>query len=334
MADDFSVSINTDNTSQQGAKFERKSDKGIDKNPGDKTTKSWQGPEEARKSKGSGKYPNQPQILNTRSGHNVVIDDSKGNESITIQHRSGTAIQFMPNGAMHMVTHNGKYDIVFGENRMTITGAQDITVKGEGSMLVYGDYRQTVHGNMEVACTGSYNITAKDVIMNPRNNFTIAGKTGTMKFDDSVQISAEQTAGIVAGKNAMFGGKDVTAVGGGKTAFLAGKETASVYSDSKTYVMGKSELHLKGEKSKLTGSDQLDLKGQTTKLSGDTVDISGSPVKIKDAQIDGYIKLAMDVGGGPMPTPDSASSADDAEKPNAKATSAPSGETTSMPDRA
>ena len=211
---------------------------------------------------------------------------------------------------------------------MVITGAQDVTVKGEGSMLVYGDYRQTIHGNMQVACTGSYKISAKDMILNPRNNFSIAGKTGTMKFDDSLQVQAKQTVGIAAGKNAILNGKEMTGIGGGDAVYVAGKSTASIYSDSKTYVMGSSELHLSGKKAKLTGGSTLDLKGETTKLSGSDVSIKGSPVKIATAEIDGYIKFAMDVGGGPMPTPESADAATDAPPASAKATSAPSGETT------
>lgn len=326
MADQFNLSFMEDSTSQEGSKFERKSDAGIEKNKANKTGKTHDFYKDVREGKGAGKYPNY-WSYKTRSGHVIQYDDSKGSESITIQHRGGSAMQFLPNGGIHMVAHNGKYDVIFGENRMTITGAQDITVKGEGSMLVYGNYRHTVHGNMEVACTGSYNITAKDVIMNPRDNFSIAGKTGTMKFDDSVQISAKQTAGIVAGKNAILNGKEMTGVGGGKAVYVAGEDTASFYSKN-SYLMGSTELHLSGEKAKLTGTSSLDLKGKNTKvagtssldLKGDTVNMEGSgvnvkgdPVKIKTAQIQGLIDKAISApNSGSLSDPGSASTAEGA----------------------
>ena len=78
------------------------------------------------------------QFINTKttSGHSFTMDDSKGAEHVTIQHRTGSSIQFNPDGSVHYTTHNGKYEMVFGEDRVTITGAHDITVKGDASLRV------------------------------------------------------------------------------------------------------------------------------------------------------------------------------------------------------
>mgnify|MGYP003338306743 CR=1 FL=1 len=358
MADNFGVSINEDNTStsQQGSSFERKSDT---QNDAGKTRKTYDGHDDPRKGKGAGKYPNQT-IHKTRSGNvPMMTDDSKGNESMTMQHRSGSAMQFLPNGAIQVVAHNGLYNIIFGENRMTITGAQDITVKGEGSMLVYGDYRQTVHGNMEVSCTGSYNITAKDMIMNPRDNFSVAGKTGTMKFSDSMQISAEQTAGIVAGKNALLSGGDMTAVGGGKSAYVAGKSVAAMYSDGTTYVSGKDTVHVKAKETNVEGTDKVNVKSKETKVTGDQLDLFGKQTKLTGDQLDlfgqttnltGQGKLSLEghpveigprvlcipIAGGNPDTAEKAKEASGAETTEASAekVQAPSVEKTNMPNRA
>ena len=62
--------------------------------------------EDARKVEGSGKYPNY-WSYKSRSGHNIIMDDSKGNETVTVQHRSGSAIQFRPDGGVHYTTRNG-----------------------------------------------------------------------------------------------------------------------------------------------------------------------------------------------------------------------------------
>lgn len=358
MADNFGVSFMEDSTSQEGSSFERKSDGGIDKNEAGKTGKTWHGPKDIREGKGAGKYPNY-WSYKTRSGHVIQYDDSKGSESITIQHRGGSAMQFLPNGAIHMAAHNGKYDVIFGENRMTVTGAQDITVKGEGSMLVYGNYRQTVHGNMEVACTGSYNITAKDMIMNPRGNFSVAGKTGTMKFSDSIQISAEQTAGIVAGKNAVLSGGDMTGVGGGKTTYVAGKSVAAMYSDGTTYVSAKDTVHVKAKEVNTEGTDKVNIKSKETRVTGDQLDLFGKQTKVTGDQLDlfgqtsrltGQGKLSLEghpvelgprvlcipIAGGNPDTAEKAKEASGAEVTEAKAekVKAPSVEKTNMPVRA
>ena len=129
--------------------------------PKDKTPPKWTGPEDARSKKGAGTYPNY-YTMRTRSGHVFTMDDSEENESVTLQHRGGSMVQFMPDGAVHFVSQNGQYNFVFGENRVMITGAYDVTVKGGGSLRVDGDYNTTVMGNHNMTVNGDYNMQARN----------------------------------------------------------------------------------------------------------------------------------------------------------------------------
>jgi hypothetical protein len=186
-------------TTPTKGKSTRASDPGIKDNPAKETPKKWQGPKEIRGEKGSGKYPNY-WSHKSRSGHNIIVDDSKGSESITIQHRSGAALQMLPNGAMHIVSHNGQYNIVFGEDRMTITGAQDITVKGDASLRVYGDYNVTVHGNTNFSMTGDFNVTSKGLNRHIRGNIDTQAKNKTTKLEGSGTTTAQGALSMVAEK--------------------------------------------------------------------------------------------------------------------------------------
>lgn len=127
------------------------------------TQKKWTQPHksDARKSESTGSYPDYFS-WKTRSGHVLQLDDTKGHETITLQHRGGTAIQMAHDGSLHITAHNGKYEVTFGENRMTISGAQDITVKGDASLRVYGDYNVTCHKDYNLTVLGNFNITAKN----------------------------------------------------------------------------------------------------------------------------------------------------------------------------
>ena len=116
------------------------------KNPRRETPKKWDGPKDTRKEEGAHEYPNYSS-WKTRSGHTIGLDDTPGKETLTIQHRGGSAVQMLEDGSVHIVANKGLYTIVMGEDRMTITGAQDITVKGDASLRVYGDLNQTVHGD-------------------------------------------------------------------------------------------------------------------------------------------------------------------------------------------
>ena len=90
-----------------------------------KTPEKFKVAKDNRSQQGAGKYPYYFS-WKTRSGHNISMDDTQGQETVTIQHRTGTAIQMMKDGALHITAHNSRYDITFGENRMTISGAQEI----------------------------------------------------------------------------------------------------------------------------------------------------------------------------------------------------------------
>jgi hypothetical protein len=168
----------------------RKSDKNLEKDK-KKTPEKWKGPKDSRREKGAGTYPNQAWVMHTRSGHNIVVDDSEGWESMTFQARSGSAMQFQPNGAIQIVAHNSMYNLVFGQNRLTVTGANDLTVKGDGSLMVYGDFNKTVHGNYNLTATGDMNLTAENLNRNVRGNIDTQAKNETKKLEGSSVLNAQ-----------------------------------------------------------------------------------------------------------------------------------------------
>lgn len=127
------------------------------------TPPKWTQPHksDARKAQSAGSYPDYFS-WKTRSGHVLQLDDTKGGETVTLQHRSGTSIQMAHDGSLHITAHNGKYEVTFGEDRMTISGAQDITVKGDASLRVYGDYNVTCHKDYNLTVLGNFNLAAKN----------------------------------------------------------------------------------------------------------------------------------------------------------------------------
>jgi hypothetical protein len=127
--------------------------------PRGKTPETWSSPEDARKNGGT--YPNY-WVRKTRSGHVMMLDDTKDNEHMTFQHRSGSMVQFMPDGAVQIVTHKGRYDITFGEQRVKVTGAQDTTVDGDASYKTGKNFNQTVYGDSIVSVKGAAVETAKN----------------------------------------------------------------------------------------------------------------------------------------------------------------------------
>lgn len=219
-------------------------------NPEDVTPEEFEVAQDARKEQDAGKYPLY-YSHKTRSGHVFNMDDSPGAESVTLQHRSGSSIQMMPDGQVVFTNKKGKYEVTFGANRMIITGAYDITVQGGGSLKVDGDYNVKVGGNMNYVCDGDFNATYKNFNMAVRGNMDTAvkgnqttkvegntehasegrtiltgdGGVGIGSTSDSVGIEGAQQVAMKAGQKVMLESGGVTSVKAGDIVGIDGTET-------------------------------------------------------------------------------------------------------------
>lgn len=180
---DVTVSVTTAGGSGGGQSFNNNSE-------GKTTPRSFNVGEDARSMENGGQYPNY-WSHKTRSGHSFIMDDSEGNETVTLQHRSGTAIQMRPDGGMLLTTHNGKYEVVLGEERVTISGASDITVKGDTSLRCYGDYNVTVHKDYNLTVMGNMNVTSKNLNRSIRGTMDTEAKAVNKRVEGSITYNSQ-----------------------------------------------------------------------------------------------------------------------------------------------
>lgn len=163
---------------------------------GPNSPKKWSTREDAYKH--AGDYPNQ-NYTRTQSGHTIMFDDTQDKEHLTLQHRSGARIQMGPTGDIQLIAHNGQYSIVFGENRMEVTGTHDVTIKGGGTLKVDGDYDVTVGGDVNMAADGDFNWKGKSFNMLGGGNFDMEVKNMTIKTEGSATIHSAGAASLVGG---------------------------------------------------------------------------------------------------------------------------------------
>lgn len=228
-------------------------------NPVGNTPKEWKTPPDARES--GGEYPNY-YIKKSRSGHVFVMDDSEGSEHVTLQHRSGAMIQFTPDGKITFVSQNGQYNIVFGENRMLVTGAYDVTVEGSGSLNVDKDYDVTVKGNYNMVVHGDMNMTVKNMNQTIRGDYHMTAKDMTMKMEGSSEISSHGISTLSSdGGLALASTGDSIAMGAKQTIAVKAGKDVMVQSSGSTHVKSASAMNLQTE-------DKLSLKGGTIAADG------------------------------------------------------------------
>lgn len=201
------------------------------------TPPSWKEPQDANKQ--GGEYPNYF-VWQTRTGNVPLrVDDSEGNESITMQHRSGSMIQFLPNGGIQTVASKGKTEIVFGQHRSMITGAQDVTVKGDSSIRTEGSRRTTTSGDEELSVKGKSVTTAKSVNVTAGEHFDIAAQSFTAKTKGMLLQATDGPATISSTGSATLSSEE------GSVGMNATKGAAVMQASQKVAIKSQ-EVHIIG----------------------------------------------------------------------------------------
>ena len=93
----------------------------------------------------------------TESGHIVELDDTRGNERISVEHRTGTFYEIDHEGnEIHRVV-NDNYTVICKDN--------ELFVGGKVNIKVLGDAKVTVGGKTDVSSTKDLTVTAPNIKM-------------------------------------------------------------------------------------------------------------------------------------------------------------------------
>ena len=91
----------------------------------------------------------------TESGHIVELDDTRGNERISVEHRTGTFYEIDAEGnQIHRVV-NDNYTVICKDN--------ELYVGGKVNIKVLGDAKVTVGGKTDVSSTKDLTVTAPNI---------------------------------------------------------------------------------------------------------------------------------------------------------------------------
>lgn len=206
-----------------------------------KTPDDFKQYKDARKNQGAGTYPNAWR-RKTRSGHLLEFDDSKDAEHITLQHRSGAMIQFLPDGAVHYTSFNGQQNVVFGENRIYITGAHDVVVDGDSSMKTKGDSNETTYGGKYVATEGPHVVTAKSHNANYEEQNDVMCKSCATTATEGMTLKSGKTMSLTATGSVLMGSDNSGVAIRGRTAGLRGETQLALESKGQTHILSTADI--------------------------------------------------------------------------------------------
>lgn len=147
-------------------------------------------------------YPNY-NIFRTPSGHNLTFDDSKGAESVTLQHASGASFQFLPDGSSVYRSEKDNYEVVLGDKTVVIKGTVTLVINGNCDTKIEGDYNLIVHGNMTTSVGGNMQtvIADNDLKQVGGNKETAVGKTSSLLVTGPIEQVTDDTMYVGAKNN-------------------------------------------------------------------------------------------------------------------------------------
>ncbi len=83
-------------------------------------------------------------VFESESGHVIEIDDTTDAERIHIYHKSGSFVEFHPNGDV-VTQHKNGFKTVTGNDKIHVTG--DLTIKADGNITIDSGTGKTINLN-------------------------------------------------------------------------------------------------------------------------------------------------------------------------------------------
>jgi len=148
-------------------------------------------------------------VLETESGHAFEMDDTNEFERVQLSHRTGSTLEFLPEGHTKIKSQKGRYDVTMGDHRNYVNGDKYETI--DSNLFL------RVNGNIRIECDNFEVVSNKTVNM-------AAGTTAQVKAAQSLSLSSvfsTLSGGTVDIKGAMqtsvFGGLSAGISSGGQT---------------------------------------------------------------------------------------------------------------------
>jgi len=122
-------------------------------------------------------------VYESESGHALEFDDTKDAERIHLYHRSGSYVEWGPNGDRAERIQKDKFTVVVGNDSVYVKGdvtvfvdgSANITVGGDVTGVVDGSVNMTVGGDVTGVVDGSVNMTVGGTVTASAQSFNLTG---------------------------------------------------------------------------------------------------------------------------------------------------------------
>ena len=160
-------------------------------------------------------------VTETESGHAFEMDDTKGYERVQLSHRTGSTLEFLPEGHTKLKSQKSRYDVTMGDHRSYVNGQKIETVDSDMFLRVNGKLRIEC-ADLEIVSGGAAQVAAgTDINAKAARAMNLGGAITNLSGLD-VNIAAANMAKIYGAYQAVLKSSGVASVGGGLTHIAGG----------------------------------------------------------------------------------------------------------------
>ena len=137
-------------------------------------------------------YPNN-RVLKTESGHLLEVDDTEDGERISITHKSGSWLEFHPDGSLVIGVLGQRYEVSFGNDVLHVKGDRHVVVDSEdkkraNSIAVETDDSYTVKSKGDMTLQSDDNVTIKSLVKTLLETVTAEIKAQNINLEATTEI--------------------------------------------------------------------------------------------------------------------------------------------------
>lgn len=141
-------------------------------------------------------------VTETESGHAFEIDDTPDFERVQLSHRTGSTLEFLPEGHVKIKSQKSRYDVTMGNQNEYVNGSKHETIQSDMYLRVNGKLVIQCKG-LEIASTGDVDIKGQSVRISATADLNLTGSEVNMAGLNT-NIFATNDAKMHGGVNAYL----------------------------------------------------------------------------------------------------------------------------------
>ena len=110
-------------------------------------------------------------VQQTESGHVIELDDTPGAERVHIFHRSGSFVEFHPNGTVVYKNMKDGYLLTMADQFVKVSGKCNISVDGDTAIYSKGNVEVQSDADINFQAKGDFNVFAQNVNLRAKKTF-------------------------------------------------------------------------------------------------------------------------------------------------------------------